>query len=87
MAKTRQEVLRGIEERMKSTDFLGTILDDIWAEQVTPRAMEFLSVEEVEGLEGDSVAEGVNIVLRHFVRYIMGIEGVKSIANDIEEVS
>ena len=79
MAKTKEEVLKEIEERMESTNFCGTVLDDIWAEQITSRAMEFLSVEEVEVLEeankdGDGIAEGVGIVLKHFVRYLNRIE-------------
>ena len=77
-----------IATRLRAHDFCGEVLDDAWADAVTPRAVEYLTSQEITELEAgandpaEAVNEGASVVLRAFVIYLCRQYGVGT--NDLD---
>lgn len=75
----KDQILRQIRDRIRDHNFAGEILDDAWAEHVTPRAVEYLTPEEIDALDEvdeEAITEGAEVILDEFLRW-MALQGIR----------
>jgi hypothetical protein len=75
--KSKSEILKAIEERLKGHDFTGEVMDDRFCDHVQPEAWAYLTEEETEALrkmeaEGDEQAmfEAMSVIVMAFVSWL-----------------